>query len=126
MGWRTLCRCQYTSVLLRRRDRKACSVSGIFLAANRRFDAVFACVRSAEHGIMTADDDIENQRTQILNPVGYTHAEIAKEEVYSLLHGLWLVSGHTDKALVGQDLRRLDILQREPFLSWIRDWAGGA
>jgi hypothetical protein len=75
---------------------------------------------------MTGDDDIENQRTQILNPVGYTHAEIAKQEVYSLLNALWLVSGRADKSLIGQDLRRLGILQREPFLSWARDWAAGA
>jgi hypothetical protein len=75
---------------------------------------------------MTGDDDIENQRTQILNPVGYTHAEIAKQEVYSLLNALWLVSGRTDKSLVGQDLRRMGILQREPFLSWTREWAAGA
>jgi len=74
---------------------------------------------------MTGDDDIENQRTQILNPVGYTHAEIAREEVYSLLNALWLVSGRTDKELVSQELSRLGILQREPFLSWTRDWASG-
>ena len=75
---------------------------------------------------MTRDDDIENQDTRILNPVGYTHAEIAKDEVYSLLNSLWLVSGRTDKLLVGQALRQLGILQREPFLSWIREWAAGA
>jgi hypothetical protein len=74
--------------------------------------------------VRTGDDDIENQKTQILNPIGYTNAEIAKEEVYSLLNALWLVSGRTDKSLVGQGLRQLGILQREPFLSWTRDWAG--
>jgi hypothetical protein len=75
-------------------------------------------------GGMTGDDDIENQKTQILNPVGYTHAEITREEVYCLLNALWLVSGHTDRSLVGFDLRRQGILQREPFLTWTREWAG--
>ena len=73
---------------------------------------------------MTGDDDIENQKTQILNPVGYTHAEITREEVYCLLNALWLVSGYTDRSLVGFDLRRQGILQREPFLTWTREWAG--
>ena len=70
------------------------------------------------------DDDIENQKTQILNPVGYTHAEITRDEVFCLLNALWLVSGHTDRSLVGFDLRRQGILQREPFLTWTREWSG--
>jgi hypothetical protein len=73
---------------------------------------------------MRGDDDIEDQNTQILSPIGYTYAEITKEEIFAICNALQLVSGSTERASVGFDLKRMFILQREPFLTWVREWAG--
>jgi hypothetical protein len=52
--------------------------------------------------------------------------EITKDEIWTLLDCFLLASTVRDRPGVVGALRAWGILQREPFFTWMREWAGTA
>ena len=53
----------------------------------------------------------------------YWFGEITKEEIWIVLDSFLRVSAQPDRPGVVVALRAWGILQREPFLTWMREWA---
>jgi hypothetical protein len=50
--------------------------------------------------------------------------EVTKDEIWSILDMFWLASYHRERKDVLVALYGWGILEREPFFTWMREWAG--
>jgi hypothetical protein len=77
---------------------------------------------------MSEQDDFADSPSPLSGPP-YWFGEITKDEIWTLLDSFRLASSQRDRVSVVVALRAWGILQREPFLTWMREWAsvdGGA
>ncbi len=70
---------------------------------------------------MSEQDDFGNSPS--LPDSSYWFGEITKDEIWILLDSFRLASAQRDRLAVVVALRAWGILQREPFLTWMREWA---
>ena len=71
---------------------------------------------------MSEHDDFSDSPSPLPDPL-YWFGEITKDEIWRLLDSFWLASRQHDRPSVVAALRAWGILQREPFLTWMREWA---
>jgi len=83
------------------------------------------CVRHyVPKAIMSEHDDFADSPSPVPEPLSW-FGEITKDEIWTLLDSFLRASYQRDRLGVVVALQAWGILQREPFLTWIREWAGG-
>jgi hypothetical protein len=60
--------------------------------------------------------------TNLNTPLEHTYAEVTKDEVLLLLDALWIASSERDQFKLLSTLYQWRVFQREPFVTWMRDW----
>jgi hypothetical protein len=73
---------------------------------------------------MNDNRDSQDFPDSMPDPSTSMFGELTKDEIWSLLDMFWLASYHRERRDVLQALYGWGILQREPFFTWMRDWAG--
>jgi hypothetical protein len=71
---------------------------------------------------MSEHDDFADSPSPRPDPF-YLFGEITKDEIWKLLDSFWLASSQRDRLSVVAALRAWGIIQREPFVTWMREWA---
>ena len=71
---------------------------------------------------MSEHDDFADSPSP-LPEQSYWFGEITKDEIWTLLDSLLRASFQLDRRGVVLALQAWGILQREPFLTWMREWA---
>ena len=71
---------------------------------------------------MSEHDDFANSPSPLPDQP-YWFGEITKDEIWIVLDSFLQVSTKRDRLGVVVALRAWGILQREPFLTWMREWA---
>jgi len=62
--------------------------------------------------------------TNLNPPLEHTYAEVTKDEVMLFLDALWIASPEKDQFKLLSSLYQWRVFQREPFVTWMRDWVG--
>ena len=73
---------------------------------------------------MNDNNDSQDFPDHVLDPSVSIFGEVTKDEIWSLLDMFWLASYHRERKDVLVALNGWGILQREPFFTWMREWAG--
>jgi hypothetical protein len=73
---------------------------------------------------MNDSNDSQDFPDYALDPSASMFGEVTKDEIWSLLDMFWLASYHRERKDVLVALNGWGILQREPFFTWMREWAG--